>query len=178
MSNVFSTLHPKLIEALKTRGWKPTPVQQIALPEIMSGEDRIIIAPTGSGKTLSAVLPILHRCLEENWGPLAVIYITPLRALNRDVDRRLTEIAEAVGLKIGLRHGDTTQSERAKQVRKPPHLLVTTPETFQLMFTGKNLRKLWRGVLNPARLHQLMIIILLKTATFSLMIFSKQTIIL
>ena len=142
MSNVFSTLHPKLTEALKTRGWKPTPVQQIALPEIMSGEDRIIIAPTGSGKTLSAVLPILHRCLEEDWGPLAVIYITPLRALNRDVDRRLAEIAEAVGLKIGLRHGDTTQSERAKQVRKPPHLLVTTPETFQLMFTGKNLRKL------------------------------------
>ena len=142
MSNVFSTLHPKLTEALKSRGWKPTPVQQIALPEIMSGEDRIIIAPTGSGKTLSAVLPILHRCLEEDWEPLAVIYITPLRALNRDVDRRLTEIAEAVGLKIGLRHGDTTQSERAKQVRKPPHLLVTTPETFQLMFTGKNLRKL------------------------------------
>lgn len=146
MSNVFSTLHPKLVEALKVRGWKPTPVQQIAIPELMTGDDRIIIAPTGSGKTLSAVLPILHRCLEEEWDPLAIIYITPLRALNRDVDRRLTEIAEAVGLRIGLRHGDTTQSERAKQVRNPPHLLVTTPETFQLMFTGKNLRKLLTSV--------------------------------
>ena len=146
MSNVFSTLHPKLVEALKVRGWKPTPVQQIAIPELMAGDDRIIIAPTGSGKTLSAVLPILHRCLEEEWDPLAIIYVTPLRALNRDVDRRLTEIAEAVGLKIGLRHGDTTQSERAKQVRNPPHLLVTTPETFQLMFTGKNLRKLLTSV--------------------------------
>ncbi|MEZ8112398.1 MAG: DEAD/DEAH box helicase [Candidatus Poseidoniaceae archaeon] len=146
MSNVFSTLHPKLVDALKTRSWKPTPVQQIAIPELITGNDRIIIAPTGSGKTLSAVLPILHRCLEEEWDPLAIIYITPLRALNRDVDRRLGEIADAVGLRIGLRHGDTTQNERAKQVRNPPHLLVTTPETFQLMFTGKNLRKLLTSV--------------------------------
>ena len=68
------------------------------------------------------------------------------RALNRDVDRRLEEISSAVGLKVGLRHGDTTQSERTRQTRKPPHLLVTTPETFQLMFTGKNLRKLLKSV--------------------------------
>ena len=78
----------------------------------------------------------------QDWDPLSVLYITPLRALNRDVDRRLQDIAEAVGLRVGLSHGDTTKSERAKQVRKPPHILVTTPETFQLMFTGKNLRGL------------------------------------
>ena len=64
----------------------------------------------------------------------------PLRALNRDVDRRLTELAEAVGLRVDVRHGDTTQAQRAKQTRKPPNLMVTTPETFQLMFSGKNLR--------------------------------------
>ena len=144
MSSVFSLLHENLQEALAARQWQPTPIQESAIPEIISGKDRLLIAPTGSGKTLSAILPILHRCITEDWEPLSVLYITPLRALNRDVDRRLQDVAEAVGLRVGLRHGDTTQSERAKQVRKPPHILVTTPETFQLMFTGKNLR----GLLN------------------------------
>ena len=142
MSNVFSRLDKSLQKALDRRNWQPTPIQQTAIPEIISGKNRLLIAPTGSGKTLSAILPIIHRCLVENWEPLAVIYITPLRALNRDVDRRLQEISESVGIRVSLRHGDTTQSERAKQVRKPPHILVTTPETFQLMFTGKNLRQL------------------------------------
>ena len=121
-------------------------IQESAIPEILDGKNRLLIAPTGSGKTLSAILPILHRCIAENWAPLSVLYITPLRALNRDVDRRLQDIAESVGLNVGLRHGDTTKSERAKQVRKPPHILVTTPETFQLMFTGKNLRELLKTV--------------------------------
>jgi len=142
MSGIFSLLDKNLQHSLKERGWVPTPIQQSAIPDIIAGKDRLLIAPTGSGKTLSAILPILHRCLVEKWDALSVLYITPLRALNRDVDRRLQDIAESVGLKVGLRHGDTTKSERAKQVRKPPHILVTTPETFQLMFTGKNLRKL------------------------------------
>ncbi len=146
MSNVFSDLHIDLQKSLKQKGWNATPIQEQAIPAIIQGDDRILIAPTGSGKTLSAVLPILHRCLEENWEPLAILYITPLRALNRDIDRRLNEIAESVGLKVGIRHGDTSQSERTRQTRKPPHLLVTTPETFQLMFTGKNLRKLLGSV--------------------------------
>ena len=146
MSNIFSLLHPKLHDCLDERGWNATPIQERSIPDIIMGKDRLLIAPTGSGKTLSAVLPIVHRCLEENWEPLAVLYITPLRALNRDIDRRLNEIAESVGLKVGIRHGDTTQSERTRQTRKPPHILVTTPETFQLMFTGKNLRKLLKAV--------------------------------
>ena len=146
MSGVFSLLHEKLQKTLTARQWQPTPIQESAIPDIIDGKDRLLIAPTGSGKTLSAILPILHRCITEDWEPLSILYITPLRALNRDVDRRLQDIAESVGLRVGLRHGDTTQSERAKQVRKPPHLLVTTPETFQLMFTGKNLRGLLKTV--------------------------------
>ena len=146
MSNVFSQLHTSLQDSLNDKGWTATPIQEISIPEIIEGKDRLLIAPTGSGKTLSAVLPIIHRCLDENWEPLAVLYITPLRALNRDIDRRLHDIAESVGLKVGIRHGDTTQSERTRQTRKPPHILVTTPETFQLMFTGKNLRKLLKSV--------------------------------
>ena len=60
MSGVFSILDDRLAASLNDRGWKPTPVQSEALPSLCAGEDRIIIAPTGSGKTLSAVLPVLH----------------------------------------------------------------------------------------------------------------------
>ena len=140
MSRVFSRLHPLLGEALLEKGWKATPVQDQVIPDLMKGHDRLVIAPTGSGKTMAGILPLFHRCLSENWPSLSILYITPLRALNRDVDRRLRELAEAVGLRVDVRHGDTTQAQRAKQTRNPPNLLVTTPETFQLMFSGKNLR--------------------------------------
>ena len=140
MSNIFSHLDKKLQSAIAKRNWQPTPIQTSAIPDLIAGKDRLLIAPTGSGKTLSAIFPVIHRCLTENWQPLSILYITPLRALNRDVDRRLQELAESVGLSVGIRHGDTSQSDRAKHVRNPPHIMVTTPETFQLMFTGKNLR--------------------------------------
>ena len=146
MSRVFSRLHPLMASALAEKGWKPTPVQEQALPDVMKGHDRLIIAPTGSGKTMAGILPLFHRCLTEAWPSLSILYITPLRALNRDVDRRLRELAEAVGLRVDVRHGDTSQSQRAKQTRNPPNLLVTTPETFQLMFSGKNLRAMLSSV--------------------------------
>ena len=142
MSRVFSLLHPTLASALEEKGWQATPVQENVIPDIVEGHDRLVIAPTGSGKTMAGILPLFHRCLTEGWSPLSILYITPLRALNRDVDRRLKELAESVGLRVDVRHGDTSQSQRAKQTRNPPHLLVTTPETFQLMFSGKNLRKM------------------------------------
>ena len=122
------------------------PVQQVTQDEISSGGDRLVVAPTGSGKTMAAVLPLLDRCLKEEWSGMSILYITPLRALNRDVDRRLEEITQAVGLRLGLRHGDTTQSERTKQVRNPPNIMITTPETFQIMFTGSKLRELLKSV--------------------------------
>ena len=146
MSRVFSRLHPQLAESLEEKGWQPTPVQEHVLPDVMEGHDRLIIAPTGSGKTMAGILPLFHRCLTESWPSMSILYITPLRALNRDVDRRLTELAEAVGLRVDVRHGDTSQSQRAKQTRNPPNLLVTTPETFQLMFSGKNLRAMLSSV--------------------------------
>ena len=89
MSNIFSHLDKKLQNAIAKRNWQPTPIQTSAIPDLIAGKDRLLIAPTGSGKTLSAIFPVIHRCLTENWQPLSILYITPLRALNRDVDRRL-----------------------------------------------------------------------------------------
>ena len=143
---VFSKLDESLQKALEERKWSPTPVQEVTQEGIASGGDRLVIAPTGSGKTMAAMLPLLDRCLKQKWQGMSILYITPLRALNRDVDRRLDEITSAVGLRLGLRHGDTTQSERTKQVRNPPNVMITTPETFQLMFTGSKLRELLRSV--------------------------------
>jgi len=139
---VFSKLEPGLQSALEEKGWTPTPVQEASLAEVVEGNDRLIIAPTGSGKTMAAILPLLDRALKNNWQGMSILYITPLRALNRDVDRRLEEMVESVGLKLGLRHGDTPQSERTRHVRKPPNVMITTPETFQLMFTGSKIREL------------------------------------
>ena len=142
MSVDFSRLHPKLQAVLEQRTWDPTAIQQLAMNDIIDRKDRILIAPTGSGKTLAGVLPLLHRCLEEQWDGLSILYITPLRALNRDVDLRLSQVAKEIGLVVDTRHGDTSQSQRQKQVRKPPHMMITTPETFQLMLSGKRLREM------------------------------------
>jgi len=146
MSVDFSHLHETLRNVLHQRDWVPTPIQAASVEDIVSGKDRILIAPTGSGKTLAGILPLFHRCLDEQWSGLSILYITPLRALNRDVDFRLSQIAEEVGLRVGTRHGDTSQSERQKQVRNPPDMLITTPETFQLMLSGKRLREMLKDV--------------------------------
>ena len=139
-------LHPKVRELVSDLGWKLSPIQEASIPDLMEGLDRVLVAPTGSGKTEAAVLPLASRCLDEGWEGLCILYITPLRALNRDIDRRLAAMLEPLGLTVGLRHGDTPQSVRTKQSRNPPNLLVTTPETAQIMLLGSRLRGHLAGV--------------------------------
>jgi ATP-dependent Lhr-like helicase len=114
-----------------------TDIQKLAMPIIEKGENCLIVAPTGSGKTEAAVLPLIDSISGMEKSPIRILYITPLRALNRDMLLRLEELCTNAGIKVGVRHGDTTQSERGKQARSAPDLLITTPETLQSILPTK-----------------------------------------
>ncbi|MDE1810762.1 MAG: DEAD/DEAH box helicase [Candidatus Micrarchaeota archaeon] len=131
---------------LKSRG-AYTEIQKIAIPIVESGRNCLIIAPTGAGKTEAAVLPVLERMIKQGLGDgVGVIYITPLRALNRDMVKRLDAIGKEAGISVSVRHGDTKQSERARQARVAPFLLITTPETLQSILPTRTIGLALRNV--------------------------------
>jgi len=135
-------LDQRLQDLLAERGIRePTEPQSKAIPAILGGSHVLLVAPTGIGKTEAAMLPVLHRLAEGKRAGIRCVYVTPLRALNRDLLRRLKEFGERVGLVVAVRHGDTPTSERAAQTRSPPDILITTPETLQILFTGRILRQ-------------------------------------
>ncbi len=120
----------------------PTPPQAEASHLIAAGENVLVIAPTGSGKTEAAILPLLSRLVKEGHGDvISIIYITPLRALNRDMLRRLELWCSRLSLTIEVRHGDTPLAQRQRQSRNPPDVLVTTPETLQAILPGARMRR-------------------------------------
>ena len=137
----FPELCPDIIRVLEARGIKePTPPQLDSIPRIIKGENLLLVAPTGIGKTEAAILPVLEMIMRTKGKPgIRCIYITPLRALNRDMLKRMEEYGRQLGITVGVRHGDTPQAERNRQSEHPPEILITTPETLQVMFTGKKL---------------------------------------
>jgi len=113
-----------------------TEIQKKASPTILQKKDCLVIAPTGSGKTECSVIPIFSLVKNsKKIGKIKVLYVTPLRALNRDVFRRITKYAHNCNLSIEIRHGDTTQTARRKITENPPDILITTPETLVILLT-------------------------------------------
>src|SRR3989449_10807947 len=140
-------LDPPVLEGVGALGIDGVTEPQVrAIPRIVGGANVLLVAPTGIGKTEAAFLPILQHLLREKPKPTSALYIAPLRALNRAMLRRMTFFAERLGVRGAGRHGDTTPQERAAMTRHPPDVLITTPETFQILFTGRKLREHLRSV--------------------------------
>ncbi len=150
--------HPVVESWFTKRFGSPTLVQTLAWPVIASGQDALCTAPTGSGKTLAAFLACLDRLTRQAIaGTLEdrtqIVYVSPLKALSNDVKRNLEEplagiIAEAQAaglpappLRVAVRTGDTTMAERRAVVKRPPHILVTTPESLFILLTSESGRR-------------------------------------
>lgn len=132
---------------VKKKGFlEPTLAQKLSIPIIASNKNALVIAPTGVGKTEAAMLPLLDKVFVHKNKPIALLYITPLRSLNRDLLSRLFWWTDKLGLDIAVRHGDTTQTERAEHRTSPPHILITTPESLGAIITGKKIKQHLKNV--------------------------------
>jgi len=160
--------HPIVRRWFTERVGTPTEVQRKAWPEIASGRHVLVTAPTGTGKTLTAFLWALDRLLtgQTPGGTVRLLYVSPLKALNADVHRnlevplaelaeRFAEAEEPTGesapagyqaVRAAVRSGDTPQSERQKMVRRPPEILITTPESLNLLLTSAGGRSMLEGL--------------------------------
>src|SRR5947207_15267566 len=151
--------HPIIQEWFRRSFVQPIETQELAWKEIIAGGDVLISAPTGSGKTLAAFLACLDRLVRAALdGSLVdeteVVYVSPLKALSNDIqknlERPLQEIAKLAGekgilmpaIRVGLRTGDTPMAERQQMIKRPPHVLVTTPESLFILLTAERSRHL------------------------------------
>src|SRR5881392_587015 len=146
-------MDPLAVFSAKTRAWfeqafaTPTPAHTLGWPAIARGGHTLIQAPTGSGKTLAAFLYGIDRLNAAPGEGLRLLYVSPLKALNYDVERNLRGPLAGLRseLRVGVRTGDTPQKERAAMLRQPPDILITTPESLFLLLTSRA-RETLRGV--------------------------------
>ncbi|WP_456329290.1 ATP-dependent helicase [Archaeoglobus sp.] len=155
---ILNALHPLVREWFLSKYSEFTPPQRYAIVEAFKGRNVLITSPTGSGKTLAAFLAAISMLVEkaekgELEDKVYVVYVSPLKALNNDIQKNLEEpleeiyaLAEEKGIKlkkirVAVRTGDTDASERQKQMRKPPHIFITTPETLAIVLCSPKFSK-------------------------------------
>ena len=153
LDSVLDDFLPPVRAWFENRFGAPTPPQSLGWPAIAGGENTLIVAPTGSGKTLAAflaALDFLWRQPDHGSGAgVRLLYLSPLKALNVDIARNLEGPLEQIQeeavrqgfplrkLRVGVRTGDTPPAERQQMLRRPPDILITTPESLHLMLTGR-----------------------------------------
>ncbi|MGC8689338.1 MAG: DEAD/DEAH box helicase [Thermoplasmata archaeon] len=140
-------IQENIIDKLRQAGIENLTEDQINVYDtVYSGRNMLLIAPTGSGKTEAAIIPILARIHDERPKGIYAIYITPLRSLNRDLFERIMKYATLLDVSVNIRHGDSTKYERKMMLENIPELLITTPETLQILFSGKKIKEYLRNV--------------------------------
>ncbi|MDQ3003347.1 MAG: DEAD/DEAH box helicase, partial [Fibrobacterota bacterium] len=151
MTDPLSLFHPRIQDWFRAEIGIPTDIQNQAWPRIAQKRHVLLTAPTGSGKTLTAFLWALDRFATGGWAPGAtrILYVSPLKALNNDIQRNLLSPLEAIRglfsaagevfpeLQVRVRSGDTPATERRRMLRHPPEILITTPESLNLMLLTK-----------------------------------------
>ena len=148
--------HPIIYQWFISTYKQPTDIQIQAWPFIAQNSHLLMTAPTGSGKTMAAFLWAIQQLLTSQWesGQIRVLYISPLKALNNDIQvnlltplKQLQEILpNAPEIKVQVRSGDTPSSERQRMIRKPPEILIITPEGLNLMLSSKKARGIFSGL--------------------------------
>lgn len=135
----------------KSKGWTPFPFQLEAWQSYGRGDSGLVNAPTGSGKTYSLIVPIVLESKKDSnprsKGPRA-IWITPIRALGKEIEYAAQDAIEGMGVRwrVGVRSGDTTTRERAKQQETPPEILITTPESLHLFLSRKDYKNYFKNL--------------------------------
>jgi len=138
-----------------SRDWKPFPFQLDTWETYLEGYHGLVNAPTGSGKTYSLLIPVLLEFIRNHPdfsskidNGLQVIWITPIRALSKEIELSATRVISGLGIpwRVGIRSGDTSLKERAKQKERPPELLVTTPESLHLLMAQKGYAEFFKNL--------------------------------
>lgn len=139
----FERLHPAVQHHIaNSLGWRALrPLQEESIRPLTDGRNAILLGPTAGGKTEAAIFPVISRMLSENWSGLSVLYVCPIKALLNNLEARLSRYYDLVGRRCALWHGDVNSGPRGRILIEPPDLLLTTPESLEVMLISRRVDK-------------------------------------